>query len=115
MQLGASAHSPFVQLYTAAGHAIIRQRRRIARGDMGNLTQFDRERLEAQALAQAAQNQPNNMIVLALREYSLQHSLDVSEGELFVIADLAHARQASLNSSAAAEARALHPRSLKDR
>ncbi len=83
---------------------------------MENLTQFERGRLEAQALAQAAQNQPSHAIVVVLREYSLEYGLDVSDGELFVIAELARAQHASLDSSPAAPGqRDFPPRSLRDR
>ena len=83
---------------------------------MAILTQFEREGLEAQALAEATQNEPTHAIVVALREYSLEHGIDVSDGELFVIAELAHAHHASPESGQAALAtRDFPPRSLKDR
>ena len=83
---------------------------------MGILTQSERERLEAHALAEATQNKPSHAIVVALREYSLEYGIDVSDGELFVIAELAHAHHASPDSGQAApDSRDFPPRSLRDR
>ena len=83
---------------------------------MGILTQVEREGLEAQALAEATQNKSSQAIVVALQEYSQAHGLVVSDGELFVIADLAQVRRASPASGQAAPGpQDFPPRSRKDR
>ena len=83
---------------------------------MGLMTEADREKLETIAHECAAEYDPSDAIVTNLRSYCLEHGIDATDSELFVIAEDAIARQRKLAGAPAEHAQpALPPRTPIDR